>query len=127
MIIIEPKYISKELFKIVMGIDPFADIELTETNKGIEYIIKNYESEEDDELVYIDFKSYINIYELAHKCKEWAYTKNYHLNCKKEGDFWFCYCENLITDGYDYVSKYKYSGPEAIFEAAEWVLKHTKE
>ena len=65
----------------------------------------------------------INIYELAHKCKEWAYTKDYHLNSKLQDNFWFCYCENLIHNGYDYVSKYKLTEPEAIFEACEWILK----
>ena len=90
--------ISKELYEAVIELD-------------YRYITR----EEYDE---------INIHELAHKCKEWAYNKGFMLlsGLYIRGKIW---CEiykpldlnNTITQfGED-------TEPEAIFKACEWILK----
>ena len=62
----------------------------------------------------------INIYELAHKCKEWAHSRNFMIqsylyNTKARADL-LSSCdvdEKFIAD----------TEPEAIFKACEWILK----
>lgn len=69
----------------------------------------------------------INIYELAYKCKEWAFNKGYELRTSTRG----------IIDVYDHIYINKEDGltgefidcrqesdtePEAIFKACQWIL-----
>ena len=72
----------------------------------------------------------INIYELAHKCKEWAYHTGHLLSVHMRGDL----IKN--TDKHFYVAKcgiarattgYGDTEPEAIFKACEWILKQKEE
>ena len=80
----------------------------------------------------IEYKSYdinqtgtrrvsMNIYELAHKCKKWAYIQGYSIVS--------CYQGNghaSITNIHDDYEFEEFSGkiePEAIFKACEWVLR----
>ena len=73
----------------------------------------------------------INIYELAHECKEWAYDrygdevssmKSYFAEYEKK--LWYSttskYYE-ISLDGF-----YADTEPEAIFKACEWILKDNK-
>ena len=61
-----------------------------------------------------------NIYELAHKCKEWAHSRSFMIqsylyNTKARADL-LSSCdvdEKFIAD----------TEPEAIFKACEWILK----
>ena len=77
----------------------------------------------------------INIYELAHKCKEWALSKGYiievgvHPTIKKDRtdrDYFYI----ITTDrGQQLVPKFVEiikTEPEAIFKACEWILKDTR-
>lgn len=78
----------------------------------------------DNELVYEAFGvSYINIYEFAFKCKEWAYEKNYELRSWKG----YCACVYLL-DGYGFNQKDYTANTEieAIIKACEWILKEVK-
>ena len=67
-----------------------------------------------------------NIYELAHKCKEWAWENNYSLQTMKEiseenNGEWFIDIWNFKM-----LSEYETYGiteAEAIFKACEWILK----
>lgn len=66
----------------------------------------------------------INIYELAHKCKEWAYKQEYILesyfyNSKARCDISKSYAVNemFIAD----------TEPAAIFKACEWLQSNMKE
>jgi hypothetical protein len=74
----------------------------------------------------------INIYELAHKCKEWAWDMfynvetEYHFDTKKhrcsfwrEGDTSY-----NVNTGYKAKKKTTYAEtePEAIFKACQWIL-----
>ena len=71
----------------------------------------------------------INIYELAHKCKEWASKYNFHLiswtisyeAVKDKG-----YCQTHNTQDATKESDKPFSESteiEAIFKACEWILK----
>ena len=60
----------------------------------------------------------INIYELAHKCKEWA---------------WLKYKKNIVSTylGSAYIfplngEQHETTEPEAIFKACEWILEQNK-
>ena len=74
----------------------------------------------------------INIYELAHKCKEWAYTNGYILVTWNENPHfydseWQCQIFKLgnITATKRLTEHFLYwlnSEPEAIFKACEWIL-----
>ena len=70
---------------------------------------------------------YINIYELAHKCKEWAYSQGYILFSKirLNSSLASCYFDTMgkhdYEDGYhnDFRAE---TESEAIFKACEWIL-----
>lgn len=68
---------------------------------------------------------YINIYELAHKCKEWANSKGYVLSSATQING---VCEYYTDKGYndekyiDYMLAY--TEPEAIFLACQWILEN---
>ena len=70
----------------------------------------------------------INIYELAHKCKEWAFNKkNCNLNSGKHevGEGLRIGYECEVTERYTqhYItSSICETEPEAIFKACEWIL-----
>lgn len=71
----------------------------------------------------------INIYELAHKCKEWAKSRHFididsHLSCARWG------AEATSHNGrpsvfYEQVFIGR-TEPEAIFKACEWIMGRTK-
>lgn len=64
----------------------------------------------------------INIYELAHKCKEWAikysgWTLQSYTNERGSG-----ICRIKVGDGQEINKLIASSEPEAIFKACEWIL-----
>jgi len=67
----------------------------------------------------------INIYELAHKCKEWAkehtIVSAYYSEDDKKGA-WSCLHENLCTSGGE--TFYADTEPEAIFKACQWIMEN---
>ncbi len=72
----------------------------------------------------IDEDGFINIYELAHKCKEWAKNKGYLLlSGYDDGKTFYCTCSNKSSP-----DSYSGTEPEAIFKACQWILdnKETK-
>jgi len=113
--------ISKELLSEVLEYKD-KDYVIVATEKDI-FLDKNYlHFEYQDPYctpeTYITIKDKINIYELAHKCKEWAISKGYIL----QSGYQNCICINFT----DNLSKNKFSAHteiEAIFKACEWVLK----
>lgn len=67
-------------------------------------------------------ESSINIYELAHKCKEWAikysgWTLQSYTNERGSG-----ICRIKVGDGQEINKLIASSEPEAIFKACEWIL-----
>lgn len=103
--------ISKELLSEVLGINDINLIMFYEDAKEINYTrYANLTRGSRDE--------YINIYELAHKCKEWAYNKNYTLASYPSGKDWY-----VCRDPH---KKEPYIGaatePEAVFLVCQWIL-----
>ena len=81
---------------------------------------------------------FINIYEFAHKCKEWAYTNKYRLssgqhrlNTKQEHYInnqiasYFCSVYYITNDDSD-IQIDANTEPEAIIKACEWLLENNK-
>jgi hypothetical protein len=68
-------------------------------------------------------KDTINIYELAHKCKEWALKHDCELlSCVKSTRSICDIYSNLLDCKFTH---YADSEPEAIFKACEWILNET--
>ena len=109
---------SKELLSAVLGVK-------------VEYIrlIDIYDGRLDARAndLHITFEEYvenINIYEIAHKCKEWAWRNDRVLYSSYKGH---CYISNLNANNPDNeIDHYALTEHEAIFKACEWILKETK-
>jgi len=104
---------------------------------GSNYIDVHYDQER-----YMPVFDRINIYEIAHKCKEWAFNKNKFLSsgiskyaptdkknrmkayyCRVGYKVYACHTGTVqINNGCEYTSLGN-SEPEAIFKACEWILK----
>ena len=70
----------------------------------------------------------INIYELAHKCKEWAFSKGYEVNCQRTLGYENWVVEVVSEEEYvEFIKDDVPTEPEAIFAACEWVLENQKE
>ena len=63
----------------------------------------------------------INIYELAHKCKEWALKHHYKVISKPDNvpGLWEAYVNLSLTSKHGEVAD---TEPEAIFKACQWIL-----
>ena len=120
--------ISKELVSKVLGKE-ISQIQIV--GNTLNYVIPNAESQEDDELAYIDLGLNINIYEFAFKCKEWAY-KNFKImllshcsgQCYINGDL-----SPLMLNWWNGTKSYQVESDtevEAIFKACNWLLEQTK-
>ena len=84
----------------------------------------------------------INIYELAHKCKEWALSKSIlELVSAMTEEGAYCQIDNIVPSTIEYDinqidTSYRTvfdsiifdadTEPEAIFKACEWILKEKK-
>lgn len=68
----------------------------------------------------------INIYELAHKCKEWALSKGYYLHShiKEDNECW-CIVKSLDNITRQFSCEMD-TESEAIIKACEWILKEIK-
>ncbi len=64
---------------------------------------------------------HINIYELAHKCKEWALKHHYKVISKPDNvpGLWEAYVNLSLTSKHGEVAD---TEPEAIFKACQWIL-----
>jgi hypothetical protein len=108
--------ISKELLSEVLGCKLDIDEQLQPND--IEYIEKV-----GSKLYY----RYINIYELMHLCKEWAYTKNYFLFSGYGAISASCEV-NHRTASLGKINPQEIvladTEPEACFLACEWILEN---
>ena len=68
---------------------------------------------------------WINIYELAHKCKEWAIL-NGGYNIWSSGYGKECYIDGRRFKEFENIRFLAASEPEAIFKACEWILEQIK-
>ena len=110
--------ISKELLSVVLGI-PSQHIRYNDTTNL-------YEIFKEDLFNWSD-GSYgrwgnleINIYELAHKCKEWAVNLGYILYSTVHG--YECYIDSRSFIDNTPIRFLAESEPEAIFKACQWIL-----
>ncbi|MCK5538726.1 MAG: hypothetical protein KAI79_18015 [Bacteroidales bacterium] len=84
----------------------------------------------------------INVYQLMHKCKEWALIKDYQLSSSKpivqddEGkqvfNYWWIASLFVFDGGYDSPKQVLSSfigntEPEAVFKACQWILEEVKD
>lgn len=72
--------------------------------------------------------SEIDIHNVAHKCKEWALTKQYILSSKPRTNSSLAACSFDKNGKCDYYNDYHNdfraeTEPEAIFKACEWILE----
>jgi hypothetical protein len=106
--------ISKELLSEVLNLN-ITYIE--RCNNSIIYKISVYDREEE-----------VNIYELAHKCKEWAKTKKMYINSIYNEFYWDRIEKEYFADiPNKNKSFYENTEVEAIFKACEWILKEIKD
>lgn len=110
--------ISKELLSEVMQLGILEVGEIDDC-----YLSFNYYILDDDNI-----KACINIYKLAHKCKEWAYNKGFKiLSGERLQDTNASFIVEVTDDSYETVYKEIYkTETEAIFKACEWILKEIK-
>ena len=107
--------ISKTLLTIVLG---KTIIKLKLKNNKIVYVGGNTQK-----------RKKINIYELAHKCKEWARDNDFFLRSFYDYEGAFCYISapewvdkiNIPKTGFSSETE-----PEAIIEACEYILQQNK-
>ena len=77
---------------------------------------------------FIMYDGSINIYELAHKCKEWALNKGYFILSAVDG---YCTVEDIVDFilrfSITHPSEFKclsYPEPESVFKACQWILEY---
>ena len=103
--------ISKELLSEVLGFGVYQSIRKDEyAYNDIKLNIIN------TELLY----DYVNIYELAHKCKEWVLKQGYRIiiDCSKDIELGI----RILKNGRDIYSNENKSEQQAIFKACQWIL-----
>ena len=113
--------ISKKLLSEVLGVD------LSNSNNMLDPIPQGQERGSNTIFYWLPSEdrfhsgSSINIYELAHKCKEWVSRQSYHMQTNLYLDglyrvtitFKGMYDKEVFDEGTEY---------EAIFKACEWIL-----
>ncbi len=110
--------INKELLSTVLGYEVFDALTKRLSNNCLFY-------RTNDEATIRRHSPYlpsINIYELAHKCKEWTikysgWTLQSYTNERGSG-----VCRIKVGDGQEINKLIALSEPEAIFKACEWIL-----
>ena len=109
--------ISKELLSEVLN------------NKKI-LLSKNDLLIEDNVLLFDNKCNYlvnINIYELAHKCKEWILINKYKIFIYSDDNSeWYCQVQLVDADEQPKEWSVAETEPEAIFKACEWILEQIR-
>lgn len=104
--------ISKELLSEVVGNEVSEIRWINQQKKELQY----------DVIEDLNYTT-INIYELAHRCKEWAFYKGFVLKSyKKQGAFsgTYHYAIDINDKICEWLANTEY---EAIFKACEWIFK----
>jgi hypothetical protein len=115
--------ISKELLSDVLGYR--VSKSYIDDTQDVQYVDVFLEG--DDTGIYDS----INIYELAHKCKEWAWSlhpSSLFIGTVKEEIKWCCFVSFgvSIQPIYNETRKtfYESTEPEAIFKACQWIVEN---
>lgn len=114
--------ISKELLGEVLGIKTIMMNPILEPGNKVGYLV--YGSQNTLQEVKNNHKQ-INIYELAHKCKEWAKSKEFIIHSSPTQKIEYTAIAqhfNLNKFYYGQNQFYALSEPEAIFKACQWIL-----
>ncbi len=116
--------ISKELLSVVLGI-PLAHIRYNDTT-NLYKIFKEYPFNWSDGSYGRWSNLEVNIYELAHKCKEWALEHDCELlSCIRSKDRSIC---DIYSDKYNCkFTHYADTEPEAIFKATSYIMEQLKQ
>ena len=111
--------ISVELLSDVLGVEVVRIGEFNGSN--LQVYIEHLEYADYYEIAFKrknDWFSTINIHELAHKCKEWAVKKEYHLWSRLNQ----CQVEKFESSHHLGINIFKAdTEPEAIIKACEWL------
>jgi len=124
--------ISNELLSAVLsryGIGNITRVTADIKRKGAYYGVSDniqYSYEAKDDSNGWKTMAEINIYELAHKCKEWAYSLGHVVSTQYRTDYSnattsLAWCESLAYEGRQTFKAD--TEPEAIFKACEWILQ----
>ena len=110
----ENNVISKELFSEVIdeNLDLYYCIEFYNVNNSIRYWIIEDPTKQST-------SKYINIHELARKCKEWAYDNGYRVIEIQKGIVWVVPKQYNILISFNY-SMIKYQDTD-IESACQWI------
>ena len=114
--------ISKELLNEVLD-ERVTNISEIDEHNNLHYTFSTFNGQYADN----DYDS-INIYELANKCKEWAFDKKYDfevIRIKREKDYGkvFIRIHTIHTNKVNGKEFYPFNEePEAIFKACQWIL-----
>ena len=94
---------------------------LKEKRVILDYEISNSKTEIHYGHIDIEEDGFINIYELAHKCKEWALKHHYKVISKPDNvpGLWEAYVNLSLTSKHGEVAA---TEPEAIFQVCQWIL-----
>ena len=111
--------ISKELISEVLNKNIIAiDLNKTDKTVPINKLSFIYEDEEGIKIGW-QYDCDINIYELAHKCKELALTQNYYIS---EGAMIIdIFKDNVFQKGIHNDDDIAYN-PKNVFKACQWIL-----
>ena len=121
--------ISKELLSVVLGI-PLLHIRYNDTTNLYEIFKEDLFNWSDGS--YGRWSNLeVNIYEFAHKCKEWAVNLSPNKHALSSYPRWGDIRNYKKTNGSYYICQHLVSGvqfeaetePEAIFKACEWILE----
>ena len=120
--------ISKELLSVVLGI-PLSHIRYNDTTNLYEIFKEDLFNWSDGS--YGRWSNLeVNIYEFAHKCKEWAVNLSPNKHALSSYPRWGDIRNYKKTNGFYYICQHLVNGaqfeaetePEAIFKACEWIL-----
>ena len=107
--------ISKELLSEVLGIS-IIDVQDTLYKGRFYYSITNKSKPMGRQ------NRYINIHELAHKCKEWATSNGWYILSYYQHEYGYALpCENEEREQKEWFDAP--TEPEAIFKACEWIME----
>ena len=113
--------ISKELLSAVLEIRTIVMNPILEPMNKIGYLV--YGSQNTPQEVRNNHKQ-INIYELAHLCKEWAISKGFITHSVRNLKEYVVYLSGDFREPSDDFRCN--SEPEAIFKACQWILDNVK-
>lgn len=120
--------ISEELLSEVLGIE-VNDFGFSLYDKSLMFINQTYYTDENNTKHRTGCKKSISIYELAHKCKEWAFKQEYRISSQyvEKGEFTSSWSKvhNLVSADNDFIHRFHANTEsEAIFKACQWILEY---